>query len=241
MKNLEKKLNKIMSEVDERTKYYDVFKDQIMLGSTQDTILKETYFNELNRLFTNSNYTEDNNEEIILNRRIILDNIFFERVKFLMDEKLNFVKNYLQHEGIFCNVTSEDVMKADYRLFELQTYYTHINGPISAGDCALLINCIIFNNIMKFRDYSVETYGTAYDDIFNITNGILSIFMLDLVHMINILYLEANQIYSPAGEITRGQEQSVQPALLEGEERAKALIEMGRPDLIETDVKIRRI
>lgn len=244
MKNIEKGLTKIMSEVTkERATYYNQNEDQIFNYNSNKTEVQESYFNVLNKLFTNPVYTVDNSEEIIKNRRICLTNIFTERVRFLMNEKLNYIKAVFDSYGIICNTTADDIMKVDYKLFDLFTYDRYINNPISAGDCSLVILSVIYNNVMSFRDLSAETNGLKYDDLFNITNGILNIALLDLVHMFNTIYLEANEIYFPAGEIQNQQQnqESDSIAILEGEERAKALTEMGRPDLIETDVKVGRI
>lgn len=233
-------LKKIMEEVMERTEYYDQFKDQVVLPNATEVRPYQTYFNTLNTLFTSEAFLDDNNADIIRNRRICLVNIFSERVRFLMDEKILLITNYLEQYGIICNVTADTIRKVDYRLFELETYERYINNPRSAADCALVINSIIFNNVMDFKELSSTTNDLSYDDIFNITTNILNIALFDLVHMFNTIYLEANEIYFRAGMLKEEQsEQHIE--VLEGEERNKALIEMGREDLIESDVKIGRI
>ena len=233
----QKELKSIMKEVTERSNHCDKETDQILINGKIETY--ETYFNTLNRLFTSDIYKEDNNPGIIYDRRLSLQTIFGQRVIFLLNERLEIVKNYLSNYGIICNVTASDIIKTDCRIINIDTYDRYICNPIAAGDFALIINSVIFNNVMSFRDLSYEQNGVSYKDIFEIANNILNIALLDFVHMFNLLYLEADEIYYPAGMLN--EEQPEQPILLEGEDRAKALTEMGREDLIETDIQVGRV
>lgn len=233
----QKELKSIMKEVTERSNHYDKETDQILINGKIETY--ETYFNTLNRLFTSDIYKEDNNPGIIYDRRLSLQTIFGQRVIFLLNERLEIVKNYLSNYGIICNVTASDIIKTDCRIINLDTYDRYICNPVAAGDFALIINSVIFNNIMSFRDLSYEQNGVSYKDIFEITNNILNIALLDFVHMFNLLYLEADEVYYPAGILNEAQPEQV--IALEGDERARVLTEMARPDLIETDIQVGRV
>lgn len=235
MKKLEKQLKPIMEEVLSRGTYYSNEQDQLLINGQTET--HRTYFNNINSLLVSDTYKEDNRNEIIYDRRKSLEAIFIERVKFMMNERLDMVKNYLSNYGIICNTTADDLIATDCRLFLLDTYDRYICNPTCAGDCALIINSVLFNNIMSFRDLSCETNNISYKDLIEISNNILNIALIDFVHMFNLLYLEADQIYYPAGMLNK--EQPEKPvAILEGEDRVKTLTEMGREDLIETDVKV---
>lgn len=240
-----KNLKSIMRVVEERSSHYDMYNDMVTTDSNCET--QETYFNILNRLLPTDLYTSDNTQEIIHDRRITLRNIFVQRAIFLMDETLNFIKSSLESYGIICNTTAKDIMKYDHRMFDLDAYDRYIASPVCAGDCALLINSIIFNNVMNFRELSCEQNSLTQKELFEITNKILNIALLDLVHMFNLLYLEADAIYYPAGIMKGGpilataniNDECIDKEFLEGEEREKALKSIGREDLIDTDVKIR--
>lgn len=229
----------LTKDLRERTDFMEIETDQIV-DTSNNIILQETYFNQINNLIASDVFLERSNEteNSLYNRRICLENIFEQRALFLLDEKLRLFKNYLNQYGIISNIKAMDIFKADYRLFKLSTYKKYIDNPISAGDCALVVNSIIFNNIMQFRETSRigigDSDGLSYNELFNITNNLLNVFLFDLVHLFNRLYFEANEVYIPAGSGVPPKKETI----LEGEERIQALKDMGREDLIDTDIKV---
>lgn len=222
-------------DLKERTDFMEIETDQIV-DSSNNITLHETYFNQINDLITSEVFLERSNEteNSLYNRRICLENIFEQRALFLIDEKLYLLKNYLRQYGIISDITAMDILKTEYRLFKLSTYTKYIDNPISAGDCALVVNSIIFNNIMTFREMSMRESKVSYEELFNITNTLLNAFLFDLVHVFNRLYFETNEVYMPAGSGNPIKKETI----LEGEERIQALKDMGREDLIDTDIKV---
>lgn len=222
-------------DLKERTDFMENETDQIV-DSSNNITLHNTYFNQINDLITSEVFLERTNEteNSLYNRRICLENIFEQRALFLIDEKLYLLKNYLRQYGIISDITAIDIIKIEYRFFKLSTYRKYIDNPISAGDCALVVNSIIFNNIMTFREMSMRESKISYEELFNITNNLLNAFLFDLIHVFNRLYIEANEVYTPAGSGIHTKKETI----LEGEERVQALKDMGREDLIETDIKV---
>lgn len=206
-----------------------------------------TYYNTLQNLFTANSYKSSIECESQLDaRRRVLEIAFQKRVEFNIAQKLDFMFVYLRQYNInmypIGGIRTE-IKKVIPEIFELGFYFDLITNPVTGYDYAVALNTILYNTLFYEAKYLCEEENMGnFQQIVECLNRFMELTLKEWMHMLNLLYLEANEIYYNAGNIKLDiEEQYKASGFLEGDERKQALIEMGRPDLIDTDIQVGKI
>lgn len=199
-----------------------------------------TYYNDIQNLLTSENYLNcASNEEILIPRRRSLEVLFYNRVEFILRRRIELMDSYLSKYGLFLSYTVVKTIKEQLpELFDITFYFSYMNNPITASDYALALNSIIYNYTFNTIEYEhIDDPQQAREKV-ELLNNFMKMSLNEFVLILNGLYLEANEVYYnagiPAPEVDHGIE------FLTGKEREQVLIELGRPDLIDTDIKVGR-
>lgn len=231
MNNIEKKdrFDYSIDEVSLRTEVSD---------KPQYTPVK-TYYNTIQNLLTSESYRDvlENTEQLDTRRRA-LEIIFYKRVEFNINQKIRYMQAYLAQYDIYINHIGKEIKEMIPELFDITFYFNLMTNPTSGFDYAMALNSILYNHLFE----SVRCNNTIdFNQGLEYINRFMSLALNEWMHMLNLLYLEANEVYYKAGNASILDLKENQDIYLHGEERKQALIEMGRPDLIDTDIMVGRI
>ena len=197
-----------------------------------------TYYNDIQNLLTSEDYLNSASEpDILLPRRRALEVLFANRVEFIIRERLNIMRNYIDNYQLYfiSPLVVERIKEYMPELFDITFYFNYMTNPIVASDYALAINSILYNTI--FDNIRIDNREDHNQQI-NSLNNFMKMSLSEFINVLNGLYLEAQEVYYNAGVLQ--EENNNLTYTLTGEERKQALIEAGRPDLIDTDVKVER-
>lgn len=197
-----------------------------------------TYYNDIQNLLTSEDYLNSASEpDILLPRRRALEVLFANRVEFIIRERLNIMRNYINNYQLYfiSQLAVERIKEYMPELFDITFYFNYMTNPIVASDYALAINSILYNTI--FDNIRIDI-REDYNQQINSLNNFMKMSLSEFINVLNGLYLEAQEVYYNAGVLQ--EENNNLTYTLTGEERKQALIEAGRPDLIDTDVKVER-
>lgn len=224
----------------EKKERFDYTTDEINLAIEGDKKIEytsvKTYYNKIQNLLTSESYSSVlETPEQLYTRRRALEVIFSKRVEFILDQKISYMRSYVNQYNIYLMNISKDVKDNLPELFDITFYFNLITNPTSGFDYALALNSILYNYLFDEIKYN---NSISIDEGLNCINNFMGLALNEWMHMLNLLYLEANEVYYNAGIIQEQQQQN--PEMLTGEERKQALIEMGRPDLIDTDIQVGR-
>lgn len=219
----------------------------------------ETFYNKMNNIYQSPEYLKIQPDDIygLAARRRTLEIQFSHRVEFLLRDKLDIIDSVIRinkissHIGISIN----DFKNSIPELFVLKEYFKCISNNNSATDYAMAMNSIIYNSVYGNILYGIEE-GVGKETRIGMLNKFMIQTMQEFISMLNVLHIEAVNIYYNAGfpgleetliasnNIQQGVVYDVLPGQkhieLTGQERADALIEMGQGYLIDTDVKVGR-
>ena len=197
-----------------------------------------TYYNDIQNLLTSEDYLNSASEpDILLPRRRALEVLFANRVEFIIRERLNIMRNYIDNYQLYfiSPLVVERIKEYMPELFDITFYFNYMTNPIVASDYALAINSILYNTL--FDNIRIDI-REDYNQEINSLNNFMKMSLSEFINVLNGLYLEAQEVYYNAGVLQ--EENNNLTYTLTGEERKQALIEAGRPDLIDTDVKVER-
>ena len=197
-----------------------------------------TYYNDIQNLLTSEDYLNSASEpDILLPRRRALEVLFANRVEFIIRERLNIMRNYIDNYQLYfiSPLAIERIKEYMPELFDITFYFNYMTNPIVASDYALAINSILYNTI--FDNIRIDNREDHNQQI-NSLNNFMKMSLSEFINVLNGLYLEAQEVYYNAGVLQ--EENNNLTYTLTGSERKQALIEAGRPDLIDTDVKVER-
>lgn len=197
-----------------------------------------TYYNDIQNLLTSEDYLNSASEpDILLPRRRALEVLFANRVEFIIRERLNIMRNYIDNYQLYfiSPLAIERIKEYMPELFDITFYFNYMTNPIVASDYALAINSILYNTI--FDNIRIDNREDHNQQI-NSLNNFMKMSLSEFINVLNGLYLEAQEVYYNAGVLQ--EENNNLTYTLTGNERKQALIEAGRPDLIDTDVKVER-
>ena len=197
-----------------------------------------TYYNDIQNLLTSEDYLNSASEpDILLPRRRALEVLFANRVEFIIRERLNIMRNYIDNYQLYfiTPLVVERIKEYMPELFDITFYFNYMTNPIVASDYALAINSILYNTL--FDNIRIDI-REDYNQEINSLNNFMKMSLSEFINVLNGLYLEAQEVYYNAGVLQ--EENNNLTYTLTGEERKQALIEAGRPDLIDTDVKVER-
>lgn len=197
-----------------------------------------TYYNDIQNLLTSEDYLNSASEpDILLPRRRALEVLFANRVEFIIRERLNIMRNYINNYQLYfiSQLAVERIKEYMPELFDITFYFNYMTNPIVASDYALAINSILYNTL--FDNIRIDI-REDYNQEINSLNNFMKMSLSEFINVLNGLYLEAQEVYYNAGVLQ--EENNNLTYTLTGEERKQALIEAGRPDLIDTDVKVER-
>lgn len=156
-----------------------------------------TYYNDLQNLFTSGSYINAPEDDMVKMTRIRALNLIFQnRVEFNIDQKLSYMQAYLNQYGI-SNIThlKSKIVERMPELFDLNFYFTDMTNPTSGFDYALALNSLLYNHlfdIIKYDNSMTIEEGLVY------VNNFMRLALNEWMHMLNLLYLEANEIYHNA-------------------------------------------
>lgn len=198
----------------------------------------KTYYNTIQNLLTSESYRDvlENTEQLDTRRRA-LEVIFCKRVEFNIDQKLRYMQAYLVQYGIHVNHIGKEIKQMIPELFDINFYFNLMTNPTSGFDYGIALNSILYNHLFE----SARCNNTIdFNQGLEYINRFMSLALNEWMHMLNLLYLEANEVYYKAGNASILYLKENHDIYLHGEERKQALIEMGRPDLIDTDIMVGR-
>lgn len=199
-----------------------------------------TYYNDIQNLLTSEDYLNcAYNEDKLIPRRRSLEVLFDNRVEFILDRRIELMDSYLSNYGLFLSVAVVKIIKEQLpELFDITFYFNYMNNPITASDYALALNSIIYNYIFDIIRYDYMDEPQQAREKVELLNNFMKMSLNEFVLILNGLYLEANEVYYNAGILAPEVDPNIE--FLTGEEREQVLIELGRPDLIDTDIKVGR-
>lgn len=205
-----------------------------MDGKTIEEV--NTYYNDIQHLLTTQEYINKSSEpDILLPRRRALEVLFANRVEFIIRERLNIMRNYIDNYQLYfiSPLAIERIKEYMPELFDITFYFNYMTNPIVASDYALAINSILYNTI--FDNIRIDNREDHNQQI-NSLNNFMKMSLSEFINVLNGLYLEAQEVYYNAGVLQ--EENNNLTYTLTGSERKQALIEMGRPDLINTNSEL---
>lgn len=239
------KIKQLANSVEKKDRF-DYSVDEVSLSI--DTLDKceytpvKTYYNTIQNLLTSESYRDVLENTVQLSaRRRALQVIFHKRVEFNIDQKINYMQSYLDQYGIHSiTYIGREIEEMMPELFDITFYFNLMTNPTVGFDYAMALNSILYNHLFDSVKYN---NGMSIEEGLECINRFMGLALNEWMHMLNLLYLEANEVYYNAGTIQPVPEQESQNdcRFLQGEERKQALIEMGRPDLIDTNVQVGRL
>lgn len=191
-----------------------------------------TYYNHVQDIISSDIYKNKiENEKQLMVRRRTLEIIFSQRVEFNINQKIRFMQAYLAQYNIYLSDITEQIKQTIPELFDIGIYFDMITNVVSGIDYAMSINSIVYNNLFE-SIRTRYTNNTDFNKELKYINTFMRLSLNEWIHMLNLLYLEANEIYYNAGTMSEEYSNSN----LSQEEKEKILMEIGRPDLINVEV-----
>lgn len=229
----------------EKKDRFDYSVDEIVFNEERTSV--NTFYNHLQDLFSSKAYKSELQHESQLDaRRRALEIVFRKRVEFNIIQKLEYMQVYLAQYNINIQPIyglEMEIFNTIPELFDLRFYFNIMTNPVSGFDYSVALNSILYNYLFSDVKYSVGDVNIrSIDEALECVNNFMRLALNEWMHMLNLLYLEANEIYYNAGAMKLDIEiEEGASGFLEGDERKQALIEMGRPDLIDTDIQVGKI
>lgn len=222
----------------EKKDRFDYSVDEIVFNEERTSV--NTYYNHLQDLFSSKAYKSELQHESQLDaRRRALEIVFRKRVEFNIMQKLEYMQVYLAQYNINIYGLELEIFNTIPELFDLRFYFNIMTNPVSGFDYSVALNSILYNHLFDIVKYD---NSMTIDEALEYVNNFMRLALNEWMHMLNLLYLEANEIYYNAGAMKLDIEiEEGASGFLEGDERKQALIEMGRPDLIDTDIQVGKI
>lgn len=207
----------------EKKDRFDYSIDEIVFNEERTSV--NTYYNDLQNLFSSKTYKSELQYESQLDaRRRALEIVFRKRVEFNIMQKLEYMQVYLAQYNINIYGLGLEIFNTIPELFDLRFYFNIMTNPVSGFDYSVALNSILYNHlfdIVKYDNSMTIEEGLEY------VNNFMRLALNEWMHMLNLLYLEANEVYYNAGAMKLDIEiEEGASGFLEGEERKQALIRL---------------